>query len=147
MDEFDIRKSLGYKVSHLNALLRNGFNKIAREQGFNVSVEQWGVLHLINNHPGMTQSEIASNALKDKTNVTRMLDTLQKNGYIVRKSVIGDRRSYHIWITEKGKQTIHLLNPIAEKLNHVSISGLSKKENIQLHNYIDILYNTILNLK
>ena len=78
MKEFNIEESFGYILSRTNSAHRNSFNKEIAKNGINASAEQWGILNVVKNNPGLTQKELAEKLYKDKTNVTRMLDVLEK---------------------------------------------------------------------
>jgi MarR family transcriptional regulator, organic hydroperoxide resistance regulator len=124
MKEFDINKSLGYVVAKTNWYMKNYFNKNIKENNLDITPEQWAVLITINKNPGISQSEIAYISLKDKTNVTRILDLLEKKKYIVRNSEKKDRRAYYIYLTYEGENVLKKLIEIADKANNDYISGL-----------------------
>lgn len=128
MNNFNINDSLGFLLGQTNSLMRYQFNKRIKEKGFNTTVEQWGILNIVNTFPGITQSEIASKGRKDKTNITRMLDLLEKNGNVERKSSKNDRRQHNIYITNKGEKLLNDIIPISAEVNKLSVKGLNQEE-------------------
>ncbi len=128
MSNFNINDSLGYLIGQTNSLMRYQFNRMIKEKGFNTSVEQWGILNIVNTFPGITQSRIALKGRKDKTNITRMLDLLEKNGNIKRKPSKNDRRQYNIFITDNGKKLLNDIIPISDEVNQQGTKGLNKEE-------------------
>lgn len=54
----------------------------------------------------LTQSELGEQLLVDKSNITGLLDRMAKAGLIRRLSVAGDRRCYHIALTESGREIL-----------------------------------------
>jgi MarR family transcriptional regulator, organic hydroperoxide resistance regulator len=132
MKKFVIDDSLGYKISITNAAMRGKFNRTISAQGLNVSSEQWGVMNIIKTFPGLTQKELAAKLYKDKTNLTRMIDVLERDGYLERKEDKKDRRIFRIFITGSGEELINKIIPIAESVNRQSSSGLSNEELSQL---------------
>jgi|WetSurMetagenome_2_1015567.scaffolds.fasta_scaffold425168_1 DNA-binding MarR family transcriptional regulator len=143
-NNFELNKSLGFLLSKSNASVKNSFNRAIKECGVDATAEQWGIMNIINSYPGITQSELAERSLKDKTNVTRMLDVLGKNGYIERKSDDKDRRLFRIFITGKGKLLLKKLIPLALHTNKKASQGISKKE---LTFFSEILNKVYLNTK
>lgn len=143
MSNFNINQSLGYLISKTNSLMRNEFNRMIKEKGYNATVEQWGVLSIINKKPGIIQSEIAALGIKDKTNITRMLDVLEKNGNVERKPSKKDRRLYNIYITEQGKELLDNLTPIAIEVNKFSATELSLEELETLTNLLEKVYKKL----
>ncbi|MCB2196463.1 MAG: MarR family transcriptional regulator [Bacteroidetes bacterium] len=145
MDNFNINESLGYLIGKTNSLMRNQFNKLIKENGNNATSEQWGILNIINEFPGIIQSEIAQKGLKDKTNITRMLDLLEKNGYVERKPSKTDRRLYKIFITDTGKKLLDEIIPIAIEVNKMSVSVLNENEVSIFISLLKKINNNLLN--
>jgi MarR family transcriptional regulator, organic hydroperoxide resistance regulator len=132
MKKFVIDDSLGYIISITNAVMRGKFNRTIAGHGLNTSAEQWGVLNVIKSFPGLTQKELAAKLYKDKTNLTRMIDVLERDGYLMRKGEAKDRRIFRIFITGSGEELINKIIPIAESVNRESSIRLSKEELCQL---------------
>lgn len=128
MDDFDINKSLGYIIAKTNWLMKTYFNQKLKGNDLDITPEQWAVLYSINKNPGISQTEIAKISLKDKTNVTRILDLLEKKKYIIRNSKENDRRIYNINITNKGKIVLEKLFIIADEVNNDYISKLQRNQ-------------------
>lgn len=58
----------------------------------------------------MTQNDLSRKLLVDKSNITGLLDRLEKQGLITRTNVEGDRRSYHIELTKEGRRVVNKLD-------------------------------------
>ena len=71
--------------------------------GFDLTPEQWGVLTRLKNNEGMNQNQLAERTLKDRHNINRILNLLEKRRYIVRCSDASDKRAHRIFLTESGK--------------------------------------------
>ncbi len=144
MDNFKINDSLGYLIGQTNSLMRYQFNKMIKEKGFNTSVEQWGILNIVNAFPGITQSEIALKGRKDKTNITRMLDLLEKNGNIERKQTKKDRRQYNIYITDNGIKLLNDIIPISNEVNQQGSKGINKEELLKITSLLKKIQTNLL---
>ena len=142
MNKFEFDDSLGYLVSKANAAMRGKFNKFIVELGLNSSSEQWGLLNVVKVNPGMTQKEIAAKIDKDKTNVTRMIDVLERDGRLKRESDPKDRRIFRIYLTEAGELLIKKLIPIADRVNKESSMELNSAEVVQLKILLKKIQNT-----
>jgi DNA-binding MarR family transcriptional regulator len=75
------------------------------------SEAQFNILVLLKeaNKP-MTQNDLSRKLLVDKSNITGLLDRLEKQGLLVRTNVEGDRRSYHIELTREGRRVVNKLD-------------------------------------
>ena len=61
------------------------------------------VLDYLKNFDGATQKEIADACFLEAATITSVLNGMEAKGLIVRKRLNGNRRSYHVFMTEKGK--------------------------------------------
>lgn len=61
------------------------------------------VLDFLKNFDGATQKEIADACFLEAATITSVLNGMEAKGLIVRKRLNGNRRSYHVFMTEKGK--------------------------------------------
>ena len=125
---FNLAGSLGFLVGRANAAMRAGFNRAIAGAGIAATTEQWGVLNIVRASPGIIQSVLAERSMKDRTNVTRMLDLLEKNGHIERRSDADDRRSYRIYITTAGEELLERLRPLAVAVNKKATRGFTGEE-------------------
>jgi Transcriptional regulators len=142
--EYKLQDSLGYQISKTKTLLQISFTKEIRNNNLTASVEQWSLLHLIKTSPGLTQSDIASKTMKDKTNITRMLDVLEKNRCIERKNDSADRRAYHIYITQQGINLLEKLIPLSHKVNNSAVKGVKKSELIVFLKVLNQIQNNFM---
>ena len=128
MDHYKFDDSIGFLVNRAAIRLKNELGKAFKAHGFHITPEQWGVLNCLWEKDGQTQTEIAGIILKDKTNLTRMLDIMEREKLVERRPHEKDRRSYRIYLTPKGKKLKESLIPIAMEINKSSIQGWSLKE-------------------
>ena len=84
--------SLGYAIGKTNWYVKTLLNKHLKEEKCGITNEQWLVLKVIGANPAVSQTEIAEKSQKDKTNITRIIDLLEKSGYIKRRRDERDRR-------------------------------------------------------
>ena len=72
---------------------------------FNLSATQYWALIYLENPEGLPLSELAFLLIRDKSNMTSLADTLEKEGLAVRKlGKNGDRRYIRIALTEQGQR-------------------------------------------
>ena len=105
MDHFKFDDSIGFLVNRAAIRLKNELGKAFKANGYDITPEQWGVLNCLWEEDGQTQTEIAERILKDKTNLTRMLDIMEREELVERRPHERDRRSYRIYLTLKGRSS------------------------------------------
>lgn len=126
--KYDYTQLIGYKIIKGEVLIKRKLLSAFIEKGYDITFEQWTVLNVLYVEPGLIQSEIAEKTYKDKTNVTRILDVLSKNGYVVRESHEKDRRISCIYLTDKGRKMFDDLIPYIESINEQFRKGISDAE-------------------
>ena len=96
--------------------------------GLTITQEQWSVLMALWTKDGLSQQEICNEVFKDRPSVTRLIDNLEKYGYVQRTKVVGDRRTNTICLTEKGRGLKVITKEIAQNTLLESLVGVSEAE-------------------
>ena len=139
-DEYDYNKLIGFLIIKGEVCIKRKILSLFLEKGYNLTFEQWTVLNVLYEEPGIIQSEIAVKTYKDKTNITRILDVLSKNGYIIRDRTGNDRRSSSIYLTESGKNIFDDLIPSIRSINEEFKKGISDEELKVFTNVLEKIY-------
>ncbi len=122
-----------YDPSELGML----FGEVSRKHGMKVhnAVSKLGVgrgmppvLGYMVENNGCKQSEISRLNRVTPATVTVMLQTLEKNGFIIRKTDEADQRCIRIYITDKGRDAALKGRKAAEKTDRELFSCLSAEE-------------------
>jgi DNA-binding MarR family transcriptional regulator len=99
---FPINEILGFWIYRTqtqgSALLWRKF----KAAGYEITPEQFWVLARLREQQGMNQRELGDEVLKDRHNMTRILNLLEKKRHIVRRADKTDKRIYRIFLTESG---------------------------------------------
>jgi DNA-binding MarR family transcriptional regulator len=79
--------------------LQNNFN----HAGYDITGEQWMLLHLLWQEEGRSQQQLADTLGKNKASIVPMLDRLEKKNIIVRVPDKSDGRQKLIYLTSQGR--------------------------------------------
>ena len=113
-----------------------------------ISLEEYTVLDTLTEHRDLCQRDLAKLILKDRANTGKLLDALERKGYITRKLAIKNNRPVKIIdVTESGMQKVEdsagrireNYIEIKEKIKNSDISKVGKL----LAELREILSNTI----
>lgn len=143
MKDFDIDNSLGFIVAKTHYFMKSYFSKLINDNELNITTEQWAILNAVYHNPGASQTDLARACLKDKTNVTRILDLLVKKGYVIRNRDLNDRRIYSITLTDSGESVLNQLINISDNANKTFISDLNRDEYFELMQRLKIISSSI----
>lgn len=83
-------------------------------------------------HPGINQDQLTNDLKFDKATTARAVRQLEDAGYISRKIDENDRRSFHLYPTQKGLDFHPILQNILEEFDQQLTSQLTDEERNQL---------------
>ncbi|RIW34695.1 MarR family transcriptional regulator [Bacillus salacetis] len=111
---------------------------------FNLAPEQNLVMMLLWEKDGITQNHLSEKLGKDKTNIARMVSSLEKKGFIKRMSCRKDRRSLELYLTEKGRELGCQVVPVAEEFNRIVCKGITPSEIDELERLLTKINTNVL---
>lgn len=107
-------------VSYLSKAER-GYTKILNKAflkaGFDISREQYELLQVLWEEDHVNQQAISRKIQKNKYNVTKLLNTLCKRGYVQRVMDQKDKRNNFVVLTEKGIAAQKALTGLEEQVH------------------------------
>lgn len=89
---YDCDSSLSFFIISASRLLSVFFSKHLRESGLPVTPEQWVVLAVLWDNPGLTQEELAAQLSVAKSSLSRQIELMERAGLISRSRDNTDRR-------------------------------------------------------
>tara|TARA_B100000927_G_scaffold99220_1_gene80248 strand:- start:999 stop:1451 length:453 start_codon:yes stop_codon:yes gene_type:complete len=119
---------IGMLMSQVDRLCTKKFVHNARKFGMDISQDQWMVIGPIWKQKGISQKEIAEYCGKDKTSVTKIIDTLEKKNLLVRYSDQIDQRIKRVVLSNKGKDLMKNVMPVIEQHRNDLLEGIKSKE-------------------
>ena len=85
-------------------------------------------LFFINRNNGVYQDVVSKNLHINKSNVTRNIQYLEKEGYIYREVCKDDKRKYRLYLTQKARDILPLIRNKIRQMNEELVVGLSDDE-------------------
>lgn len=89
---------------------------------------EFSALAAIRENPGVRQGALASAMMVKRSNMTKLVQSLERNGLIARRAAADDARSVNLDLTVKGHRTIESVLPGIEAFNREVTSALSAPE-------------------
>ena len=86
------------------------------------------VLDYLKDHDGVSQKEIAAGCLIEAGSLTSILNRMEEKNLIERKMLNGNRRTFHIFMTESGKKNQKLVEEAFKKIEKTALNGISEEE-------------------
>ncbi len=89
----------------------------------------WAVVYWLSRSPeGVTQGQLAEQIGLETSTLTRQLDGMERQGWIERRSVSGDRRLKLVLLSDQGRARMQALQPVAETLREELLADISEAE-------------------
>ena len=105
MDKTDLLKSrIGMKLVRVGKMVRAIANQKFVKANYEITPEQFTVLTAILDHDGLYQRQIGAITLKDRPNITRIINILENKELVTRTPDTNKRKVFKINITEKVKK-------------------------------------------
>jgi len=116
-------------LSDVARLMRTVFDRRVRDIG--LTRAQWLVLTRLYRRPGASQTELAVMLEIDRASAGRMLDRMEKNGWVERHADSEDRRINRLYLTDDARRAHKAMWAIAEATVDDALAPLSERERDQ----------------
>jgi DNA-binding MarR family transcriptional regulator len=123
--KFDIRLIFAILNGKVSAAINRKLSRNFRQNGVEITPEQWTVLLFLWEKDGVTQQELCNATYKDKPSMTRLIDNMERLHLVVRISDKNDRRSNLIHLTKTGRDLEEKSLFIANKTLKEALRGLT----------------------
>lgn len=98
-------------------------------QKFEITPEQYLILSIIMDSGGeLYQRQISEITHKDRPNVTRIINILEKMKLVTRTEDVHKRKVFKVAVTPKGKELREKIKPTMYKLRAITTQGISDEE-------------------
>lgn len=103
-------------------------NENFAKAGHKITLEHWIVLVHLWIQDGQNQKTLCEYAVKNKTMITRTIDSLEERNYVLRVPDKADRRNKLIYLTHKGKNIQGELSSIMQQSMEEVTKGIDPTE-------------------
>ena len=119
-------KSLHYLAMANQQLIQKQLLEKVKSAG--LTLGQPKVLDFLKDHDGVSQKDIAAGCFIEAGSLTSILNGMEKKGLIERQMLNGNRRTFHIFMTEAGKKSQGLVDAAFQEIEETALEGISREE-------------------
>lgn len=138
----DDRRTVGFLISDVARMMRAAFDR--RVQRIGLTRSQWLVLSLLYRRPGVSQSELAEMLEVERPTAGRMVDRLERKGWVVRRSDACDRRVKRLYLTAEAEGVQAEMGQIAAETVDDAMASLAPEERLALTGMLERVKGTLL---
>ena len=99
-----LSKEIAVELNLTGCKLKQYLAAKLRKNDVPLTPEQFILIDLLWNQGEMTQQQLADQLQKDKNSVTKLVDAIEKKGFVIRKQNPHDRRANTLVLTEKANE-------------------------------------------
>jgi DNA-binding MarR family transcriptional regulator len=118
--------NFGYLLHDVTRQLRKHFDR--RATRLELTRAQWRALKSIRRQEGLSQTELAEYLDMEPIPVGRVIDRLEKTGFIERRADPGDRRRWRLYLLPKAHAVVEEMEVIADGLRNDALRGIDRND-------------------
>lgn len=139
--EFYMELGYGLVIDRTCKKLKHELQKELYRLGYDITVDQWIVIHELYNKGNLSQIQLANNTYKDAPTITRILDLLLKKDLISKIASPNDRRKFEISLTAKGRVLVEDMLPNLYVFRKQGWKDLTEEDFENLRRILDKIYD------
>ncbi|WP_169545472.1 MarR family winged helix-turn-helix transcriptional regulator [Sneathiella aquimaris] len=136
--KLNLQRFLPYRLTKLSGVISRSLAERYSRQ-FDLTIQEWRILAILGEKPGLTAREVGVLASLDKVNMSRATEKLEKSGRITRQVVAEDRRAFSLILTEDGKAVLEKIIPLASEYEDLLLEEFSPSEIEMLDGFLNRL--------
>ena len=118
--------TLFYMLHDVTRQIRKHFDR--RATRLELTRAQWRALKVTSRHEGLSQSELAEHLDMEAIPVGRVIDRLEKTGFVERRADPADRRRWRLYLTPKAHAIVGEMEVIADELRDDALRGIERND-------------------
>jgi len=119
---------LGYLIYRAASTLKAAMQRSFLEHGLTITPIQWTILQKLTENQSLSQVELATMLEKDRPNITRIINVMEKNSLVLREADSKDGRKFLITLTKKGRETWEIARSVSLSIREKALSNFSEEE-------------------
>ena len=140
---FPQEESLGYWVYRVQTQSVASLRRTFQAAGFDITPEQWTILARLREEQGISQSRLGEKTLKDRHNITRIINLLEKKGAVERKPDPTDKRIYKLFLTERGQNIQDELSAVTLRHARLRFKGIRPEDLARLRGLLGLISDNL----
>lgn len=134
-------ESIADGMNRFGRAWRDALNKALDRQG--LTLLQWAVLEMVRDHPGLSQVEVATAVGVEGPSLVRVLDGLERQGWVARQIDEGDRRVRRLYIPEGSAARVSRAQSAVDAVQDRVVSGMNESEQVAFRSLLNRAVGTL----
>lgn len=118
--------SLHYLIMANQMLVQKALLDKLKDTG--LTIGQPKILDYLKDHDGSSQKDIAKACFLEAGSLTTILNKMEEKGLITRQMLNGNRRSFHIFMTDEGRTKQQLIDKLFTEIEKNALKNITDEE-------------------
>ncbi|ADO77488.1 MarR family winged helix-turn-helix transcriptional regulator [Halanaerobium praevalens] len=136
-----MHESLGRYITSISKYINYYINQRAAK--FNLNIKQVHILKSLYKREGINQEELSNVFKSDKVTISKLLNGLVKEGYVIKRKDESDKRIKNLYVTKKGKNLENEINNILKETTKILAADFTEAENKLIRNLLNRMLESI----
>jgi MarR family transcriptional regulator, transcriptional regulator for hemolysin len=137
-------RNVGFLFKAVSRLWVRHFEQRATQ--FGMTLTHAKVLVFLSRNEGTTQARLAELSDTDPMTLVRVLDRMEKDGWLERRPDPSDRRAYRLFLKRAADPVLAEINRIGDKARGEALAGLSQDERAHLLTLLERIHANLVEL-
>ncbi len=140
-----MKETLHYLLMSDHLMIQKALFSSVKDTG--LTIGQPKILDYLLHHDGAIQKDIAKFCHIEPASLTSIINGMEIKGYIERRMTGNNRRSFHVYLTEKGKKYADRLGLEFIRIESDALKGFDENDSAQLYNLLNRVYQNMINIQ
>jgi MarR family transcriptional regulator, transcriptional regulator for hemolysin len=141
----DRMRTLGFLLKDVTRQYTRCFEERAAD--LSLTLAQCKALSYLEDNEGVSQKRLAELTELDPMSLVRILDRMEADGWVERRSDPQDRRARSLWLTSKAKPILAHIAALVKETRAEALHGLSEEERTQLTRLLARVHENLISVR
>jgi len=137
-------QTFGFLVKDVSKLSVLNFERHAVELG--LTLAQCKVLAWLHRNEGVSQIQLAEMTDTDPMTLVRIIDRMEKDGWVERRAHESDRRARRLYLRKAALPIVKRIWEVGDRARAEALAGLSTRERDTLMNLLERIHGNLVEL-
>ena len=138
-----VDNAIGFWIHRVYQASRNEMYRAFRAHGEDITPEQWAVLIRLWEGDGRTQAELSEATFRDAPTMSRIVDSMERQGILERRADSDDGRARRIHLTRNGRALKKKLVPLVEDIVGRMVEGIDERALVTTRSALRRMYENL----
>jgi len=144
MKNDSLESNINHRMAVISSLAKRLIQRTIRSAGLGITSDQWFILTHLWHKDGLSIGEISEHTQKEISNITRIVEKLERDGYVEKRRDEADKRSWRVFLLPKADTIKNTVRQLQHQTMHGSLEGISEQQQQTLLKLLDRMEKNVV---